>query len=102
MYNCRVNKAGNVCITLTLRPVHATIGAVEKQRALHIVSVLSRMQCTCAILSSAACHALQYFSTLFHKQYDFRKQVTEHKMYFDFLDTFCLKHFPFQDEMSEI
>jgi len=32
------------------------------------------MQCACAILSSAACPALQYFSTLSHKQQDFREK----------------------------
>jgi len=30
------------------------------------------MQCASAILSSVACRALQYFSTLSHKQRDFR------------------------------
>jgi len=30
------------------------------------------MQCTCVILSSVGCSALQYFSTLFHKRYNFR------------------------------
>jgi len=38
------------------------------------------MQCACAILSSVACPALQYFSTLSHRRYDTRKNVTEHKM----------------------
>ena len=35
-----------------------------------------RVQCASAILSSAACPALQYFPTLFHKQHDFRKRKT--------------------------
>ena len=38
------------------------------------------MKCTCTILSSVACPALQYYSTLSHKRYDFRNRTTEYKM----------------------
>jgi len=38
------------------------------------------MQRACAILSSWACPALQYFSTLSHKRNDFRKEVIEYKL----------------------
>ena len=33
------------------------------------------MRMLCIILSSVVCPALHYFSTLYHKRYDFRKQL---------------------------
>ena len=60
--------------------------------------------CVCC-LSNRACnaHAPYYIvicdlagSTVFsisNKRYDFRKNATDHKMYFDFLYNFCLKLF---------
>jgi hypothetical protein len=40
------------------------------------------MQCACTILSSIACPALQYFSTLSHKRHDFRKKLWNIKCVF--------------------
>jgi hypothetical protein len=48
-----------------------------------------------AVLSSVAFLSLSYFSSLSHKRHDFRKEVIEQKMCFDFLYNFCLEHFPF-------
>ena len=45
---------------------------------------------------------LQYFPTLSHKRHYFRKKGTKHKIFFDFLYNFCLKHFSFYEELSEI
>jgi hypothetical protein len=42
------------------------------------------MQIACTILSSVACPALRYFSTLSHKRHDFRKGVLENKIVFFF------------------
>ena len=47
------------------------------------------------ILSYVACPALPYFATLSHKRQDYRKKITEYKIYFDFLYKFCLKQFTF-------
>jgi predicted membrane protein len=48
------------------------------------------MHCTCATLSSVACPALQYFSTLSHKRYDFRgeKKLLNTKCVLIFCTTF--------------
>ena len=47
---------------------------------------------------TVACPAVQNFLFFCHKLHDFRKKkenFTEHKMCFDFLNKFCLKHFSF-------
>jgi hypothetical protein len=42
---------------------------------------VSTLERACAILPSVACPAVNIFSTLSNKQYDFGKQVFEHKMF---------------------
>ena len=55
------------------------------------------------ILSCVACLAVPYFPTLFHKRYDFReKMFLNIKVCSDFLYNFCLKHFSFYEEFSDM
>ena len=53
------------------------------------------MQCACAILSSVASPALQFFYTLYHKRYVIfeKKKLLGINVWFDYLYNFCLKHF---------
>jgi len=70
---------------ITLRCFRATIVAMEKQYVLYILNVclepyVTSMECACFLLSSIACSALKYFSTLSHKRHHFRKKVIENEM----------------------
>ena len=68
----------------TIRRLHVTLAAVQKQYVLHIqsVSVTSviqhAMRMCRIILSSVTRLAVQYFSTSSHKQHDFFKKFIEH------------------------
>ena len=60
------------------------------------------MKCACAVLSSVACPAVQYFSTLCHKRYDYRgKKLTEREMCVLIFSTTFVWNI-FQEELSEI
>jgi hypothetical protein len=67
---------------VTLRRVHATIVAVEKQYLLHILS----LRCPACNATAPYCHMwlvrlLRYFSTLSHEWHGFRKNnLVNHKM----------------------
>jgi len=101
---------------VTLRRVRATIVVVENQYIyiyiyIYIYYIIS--VCVCRLrypackahasyytVSSVACLALLYFSTLSHKRHDFRNKMYI-KCVFQFLYNFCLKYFSFQEEMNE-
>ena len=73
---------------VTWRGIRGIIVAVEKQCVLHILSVFVALVIQHAkrmhriILSSVACLAVLYSSTVPHKRHDIRGNVTEHKTVF--------------------
>jgi len=54
------------------------------------------------ILLFVTCLALPYFSKLYHKRHDFGKKLLNIKFSLYFLWKYCLKHFSFQEEFSEV
>jgi hypothetical protein len=96
-------KTGNVRMYVTLRRVYVTTVTVKMQRSITysegvfvalVIQHAKRMRRI--ILSSVACLALTYSSTLSHKRHNFRKnKFNERKLCFAFLYNFCLKHFSF-------
>ena len=55
------------------------------------------------IFSCVACLTVRYFSTLYHKECDFRKKsFWTWNMCSDFLYNLCPKHFSFWEELSKI
>jgi hypothetical protein len=66
----------NVNMNIALRHIHVTTVAMEKQNIYYILNdslALCSTQCTCAILSSAVCLAISYFSTS-HKMVRFLRE----------------------------
>jgi hypothetical protein len=61
------------------------------------------MQCSCALFSSVACPSVPDFSTLSHKLHAFRKKsLLIYSVCFNFVYNFRLKHFSFEEEISQI
>jgi hypothetical protein len=94
-------------------------GNIEACKCTHHCSgkAISVTYCGCVFIALGIQHAMRMrhivncglsvrlyniFSTFSHKRHDFRKKITEHKMCFDFLYNFCVKHFSFQAELSEM
>jgi hypothetical protein len=101
------NQTGGLRITLWR--VCITVVAVEKQEVLHVLYVsvalaIQHAKWKCRImLSSAACFAVPYFPHyLINGMIFFLERVVECKMCVDFLYNFCLEHFSFKEEFSDI
>jgi hypothetical protein len=83
-----------VRINVTLRRVLVTVVTVEKKYVVHTLCVYVALVIQHAkrvrriILSSVACPALSYFSTLCYKGRDFRKNVLNVKFVLIFSTTF--------------
>ena len=63
----------------TLKRVRITIVTVDRQKVLHFLNKFSLSYLTCKAhtpyyvrMTSVACRAIPYFSTLSHKRHDFR------------------------------
>jgi len=94
---------------VTLRSVSVTIAVVQEQWVLHNLSVHlhHRVYHATRMRHSVICglSLSTIFSTLSLKRHDFRKKKKLYRtqnVCFDFLYKFCLKHFSFWEEMSEI
>ena len=81
----QARSCNNYCSGRAINITHSecVFVALVSQHAMRMRSV---------ILSSVTCPALQYFSALFHKRHDFRKQKTygTQNVWFDFLYNFVL------------
>ena len=81
------------------------VSITQPERVFAALGTEHSMRMRRILLSSVACPAVQYISTLSHKRNDFRKKkkkVIEYKMCFDFLYKFCMKHVSFYEELSQI
>ena len=56
--------------------------STTQSECVHLLPQVCSMQCACALLSTVACPAIQYFSTLSHTWHDFRKKLLNTKCVF--------------------
>jgi len=61
--------------------VEKTISTTNSAIVFLALGIQHAMRMRCGILSSVACPALHYFSTLSHKRHDLKKNIIEHKIY---------------------
>jgi len=62
--------------------------SIKQPECVYLWPYVSSMQCSCALLSSAAYPTLQCFSTLSHTRHDFRKRLLNIKCVLSFCTTF--------------
>jgi hypothetical protein len=98
--NLALNKIGNILIDVTLRRVHLTTCLGRTIRIIYsdcvfVAFFIQHAKCMrCIILSSVACLAVPYISTLFHSRFS-GKNLFNIKCVFWFIYNFCLKNFSF-------
>jgi len=96
-----------VRIKVTLRHVRVTIVVVKNNITYCecVSGALAIRHAKCMshfVMSSVTCQAVQYFSTLSHKRYDFSEKFIEHGICFDFLYVLSVKNFSIEGEFSAI
>jgi TRAP-type uncharacterized transport system fused permease subunit len=83
LYMSELHKRKNVRINAIERSVHITFVAIKKSIAYSLSGALAtqhaKRMCR-VLLTSVAYLALRYYSTLFHKRYDFWEEFIERKL----------------------
>jgi hypothetical protein len=107
LHNTEARSRNDCCSGKAISIIYLCVRAPERVGVsfrVHVALLIQHRTRIRHILTSyVAALAAPYFSSLTHKQNDFRKKRNcKHKMCFDFFYNVCLKYFSFLEEYSEI